>query len=333
MKRFPWILVIGSVLVLLASPAGAQKSKQSKPQKKTGPVGPTKADLEAFEKKPFFATLTSKKGAYALGDWMDLTLKIKNVRMKKFKVVVPELSYMSVRFEIAYGKWKPFIYGRFGNNDMDPARARFDRLVRGKSEKARFRIPAVQTGPVRVTALYPDTSGEVFRSNTLELEVEGKAPLTAVIKMRGKKEIHLGFFPGQAPNTVTHFIDRVKDGFYDSLKFHRVVPGFVAQTGCPSGTGSGGPDYTIKGEFKGEKKHVRGALGMARVGGRDDSNGSQFYICLPTQGCANLNGKYTVFGKVIRGMDVVDDIEMEDVMESVKIHVAGKGKKSKKGKK
>ena len=330
MKHFPWIFVFGSVLVLLACPGGAQKSKQ---KKKTGPVGPTKAEIEAFEKKPFFVTLTSKKGVYALGDWMDLTLKIQNVRMKKFQVVVPELSYLAVRFEIAYGKRKPFIYGRYGNSDVDPARARFDRLARGKSEKARFRIPAVLAGPVRITALCPDASGEVFRSNTLDLEVEGKALLTTVIKMRGKKEIHLGFFPGQAPNTVTHFIDRVKQGFYDSLRFHRVVAGFVAQTGCPSGTGSGGPDYTIKGEFQGKKKHVRGALGMARVGGREDSNGSQFYICLTTRQCAGLNGKYTIFGEVIRGMDLVDDIEMGAVMETVKIHVSDKGKKSKKGKK
>ncbi|MRS11577.1 MAG: peptidylprolyl isomerase [Actinobacteria bacterium] len=151
---------------------------------------------------------------------------------------------------------------------------------------------------------------------------------TAVIET-SRGPIALEFYPADAPNTVACFIELAAAGFYDGLKFHRVVPGFVVQGGDPltrdltveqirsgiGGAGTGGPGWTQEAEFN-SRKHETGTLAMARA--RDvDSAGSQFYICLAPQ--PSLDGQYTVFGKVTEGMDVVMSIEVGDVIESVTI--------------
>jgi peptidyl-prolyl cis-trans isomerase B (cyclophilin B) len=142
-----------------------------------------------------------------------------------------------------------------------------------------------------------------------------KVKQTAVITMDKGGEITIEFFPDDAPKTVDNFVTLAKKGFYDGLTFHRVEPGFVVQGGDPSGNGTGGPGYKIKAEFN-KQKHDRGAVAMARSND-PDSAGSQFYITL---GPAHfLDGKYTVFGKVTSGMDVVDKIKIGDKMKSVKI--------------
>jgi len=142
-----------------------------------------------------------------------------------------------------------------------------------------------------------------------------KVKQTAVITMEKGGEIVIEFFPEDAPKTVENFVTLAKKGFYDGLAFHRVEPGFVVQGGDPKGDGTGGPGYKIKAEFN-KQPHVRGAVAMARSND-PDSAGSQFYITLAP---ANfLDGKYTVFGKVISGMDVVDKIKKGDKMKSVKI--------------
>ncbi|MDE6586310.1 MAG: peptidylprolyl isomerase [Clostridia bacterium] len=131
------------------------------------------------------------------------------------------------------------------------------------------------------------------------------------IKMQSGKEIKAELYPDKAPNTVNNFISLVKSGFYDGLIFHRVIPGFVIQGGDPAGEGTGGPGYTIKGEFtmnrfKGNDiKHLRGVLSMARAL-HPNSAGSQFFIM--HQNAASLDGQYAAFGKVIEGMEVVDEI-------------------------
>lgn len=125
-------------------------------------------------------------------------------------------------------------------------------------------------------------------------------------------EIVFRFYPDVAPKTVENFKKLVQKGFYDGITFHRVIPGFVIQGGDPnskdddrSNDGLGGPGYTIKAEFTAKKKHVRGTVAMARA--QDpDSAGSQFYICLAPQ--PRLDGKYTIFGQVVSGMEVVDKI-------------------------
>ncbi|EEG76977.1 peptidylprolyl isomerase [Dethiobacter alkaliphilus] len=116
--------------------------------------------------------------------------------------------------------------------------------------------------------------------------------------------------PQAAPNTVKNFVSLVKSGFYDGLIFHRVIPGFMIQGGCPQGSGMGGPGYTIKGEFKANGfdnpiRHDRGVLSMARAA-HPDSAGSQFFLMVA--GAPHLDGQYAAFGKVTDGMDVADRI-------------------------
>jgi peptidyl-prolyl cis-trans isomerase B (cyclophilin B) len=124
----------------------------------------------------------------------------------------------------------------------------------------------------------------------------------------------IDLFDQDAPNTVANFEKLAKDGFYNGLTFHRVIPGFVAQGGCPNGTGSGGPGYTINCEIN-PNKHERGTLAMAHAG--KNTGGSQFYICYAPQ--PHLDGVHTVFGKVVEGMDLVDTFKGRDKMTSVEI--------------
>ena len=122
-------------------------------------------------------------------------------------------------------------------------------------------------------------------------------------------------YPEIAPTSVNNFVNLVQKGFYDGLIFHRVIAGFMIQGGDPEGTGMGGPGYSIKGEFasngfKNDLKHTRGVLSMARSM-RPDSAGSQFFIM--HQDAPHLDGQYAAFGKVVEGMDVVDEIAAVDV--------------------
>ena len=138
---------------------------------------------------------------------------------------------------------------------------------------------------------------------------------SATITLDNGNVIRIEFFPDDAPKTVENFVTLAKKGFYDGLTFHRVVPDFVVQGGCPKGNGTGGPGYTVKAEFN-KQKHVRGTLAMARSQ-HPDSAGSQFYICYGDT--PHLDGQYTVFGKVVSGMEHVDRIKQGDKMTSVSI--------------
>lgn len=129
-------------------------------------------------------------------------------------------------------------------------------------------------------------------------------------------EIQLEFFPEEAPNTVANFEKLANDGFYNGLTFHRVIPGFVAQGGCPNGNGTGGAGYTIPCETDtNTSKHERGTLAMAHAG--RDTGSCQFYICYQPQ--PHLNGQHTVFGRVVKGMEFVDEIKPGDKMAEVKV--------------
>ncbi|MDI6702609.1 peptidylprolyl isomerase [Methanothermobacter wolfeii] len=130
-----------------------------------------------------------------------------------------------------------------------------------------------------------------------------------------KGEIELVLFDDEAPNTVSNFEKLANTGFYDGLTFHRVIPDFVIQGGCPFGDGTGGPGYTIKCEIN-PNRHVKGALSMAHAG--RDTGGSQFFITLSPQ--PHLDGVHTVFGKVVEGMDVVESIEVGDSMLRVRVY-------------
>jgi len=138
---------------------------------------------------------------------------------------------------------------------------------------------------------------------------------TARITLENGNAIDLEFYPQDAPKTVDNFVSLAKKGFYNGLTFHRVVPDFVVQGGCPKGDGTGGPGHTVAAEFN-ARKHVRGTLAMARSQHRD-SAGSQFYITYgPTP---HLDGNYTVFGQVTSGMEHVDRIKQGDRMKTVEI--------------
>jgi peptidyl-prolyl cis-trans isomerase B (cyclophilin B) len=114
-----------------------------------------------------------------------------------------------------------------------------------------------------------------------------------------------------APNHAKNFLKLATDGFYDNLIFHRIIPDFVIQGGCPRGDGTGGPGYELKAEFN-ERSHDKGVLSMARSTD-PDSAGSQFFICLGRPNCRHLDGQYTAFGKVTAGLDVVDKIAASEL--------------------
>ncbi|WP_191992120.1 peptidylprolyl isomerase [Peribacillus tepidiphilus] len=128
--------------------------------------------------------------------------------------------------------------------------------------------------------------------------------------------IEFELFPNEAPGTVANFEKLANEGFYNGLTFHRVIPGFVSQGGCPYGTGTGGPGYTIKCETEGNPhKHEAGAISMAHAG--RDTGGSQFFIVHEPQ--PHLDGVHTVFGRVTSGLDVARNMKNGDVMEKVVI--------------
>lgn len=142
-------------------------------------------------------------------------------------------------------------------------------------------------------------------------------PVVAM-EISGYGAIVIELYPKVAPNTVNNFIYLVKQGFYDNNSFHRLVPGFVLQGGDPKGDGTGGPGYTIKGEFTNNRftntlKHTKGIVSMARSTA-NDSAGSQFFIMLDT--ATNLDNNYAAFGKVIDGMDVIDKIANIEIVSN-----------------
>ncbi|WP_087973155.1 peptidylprolyl isomerase [Oceanobacillus rekensis] len=179
-----------------------------------------------------------------------------------------------------------------------------------------------------------DNSGEQPNEET-EYPVPEENP-TVTITMENDEEILIELYPDTAPNTVANFISLIEDGFYDGLIFHRVIPGFMIQGGDPEGNGTGGPNYSIPGEFssngfENELVHERGILSMARSN-HPDSAGSQFFIM--AEDSPHLDGEYAAFGQVTDGMDVVDAIVAEErgnsdkpledqTMKSVKVDTKG----------
>jgi cyclophilin family peptidyl-prolyl cis-trans isomerase len=130
-----------------------------------------------------------------------------------------------------------------------------------------------------------------------------------------KGDMKLEMFPDDAPNSVANFYVLAEDKFYDGLSFHRVIPGFVAQGGCPEGTGTGGPGWRIACETKGNPhKHIEGALSMAHAG--KDTGGSQFFLVLEKQ--PHLDSGHTVFGQIVEGLDVLQSLEMGDEIKHIR---------------
>ena len=133
-----------------------------------------------------------------------------------------------------------------------------------------------------------------------------------------KGTMDVEFYEKDAPNTVANFVKLAKDGFYNGLTFHRVIPDFVIQGGCPDGTGAGGPGYSIDCELDGENQfHDRGVLSMAHAG--RNTGGSQFFICHSRTNTAHLDRNHTCFGRVVDGLEVIDSISGGDAINSIEI--------------
>jgi len=133
-----------------------------------------------------------------------------------------------------------------------------------------------------------------------------------------KGDMIVELYDNETPKTVQNFLKLINEKFYDGLNFHRVIPNFVIQGGCPNGDGRGGPGYNIQCEVSAPKQfHDRGVLSMAHAG--RNTGGSQFFICHNRQGTQHLDGNHTCFGKVIEGLDVIDQITPGDKMTSVSI--------------
>ena len=145
-----------------------------------------------------------------------------------------------------------------------------------------------------------------------ETQISEKLPKIQIQTERGNMTIEM--FEDEAPNTVANMISLIEKGYYDGLNFHRVIPNFMIQGGCPHGTGTGGPGYDFDDECTPDRRHdSAGILSMANAG--PGTNGSQFFI---THGpTPHLDGKHTVFGKVTEGQEVVDEIKQGDVMQTV----------------
>ena len=161
-----------------------------------------------------------------------------------------------------------------------------------------------------IAACGADKTTDSEQANNIDYAKDVTENPIVTITMENDKQIVIELEPKTAPNTVANFISLVEDGFYDGLIFHRVIPGFMIQGGDPNGTGMGGPDYSINGEFSSNGfentlTHERGVLSMART--QDpNSAGSQFFIM--TEAASHLDGDYAAFGRVIEGMEVVDEI-------------------------
>lgn len=168
-----------------------------------------------------------------------------------------------------------------------------------------------------------------YEEDTMHVSTVEVTGTERAVMVTSKGTVTLEFYPEDAPNHVASFIELADAGFYNGIKFHRVIPGFVAQGGDPitrdltpeqvvagaPGVGTGGPGWQQKAEFN-SRKHETGTLAMARSQ-HPDSAGSQFYICLAPQ--PSLDGQYTVFGKVVEGMEVVTALTVGDTIESVTI--------------
>jgi peptidyl-prolyl cis-trans isomerase B (cyclophilin B) len=142
--------------------------------------------------------------------------------------------------------------------------------------------------------------------------------LTATI-LTEKGDMKMYFYEQDAPNTVANFVKLARSGFYDGLTFHRVLPNFVIQGGCPEGTGRGGPGYSIPCELTGGNQyHDRGVMSMAHAG--RDTGGSQFFICHSRFNTWHLDGHHTCFGRVTEGLDVLDAIKQGDKIIKIEIH-------------
>ena len=183
----------------------------------------------------------------------------------------------------------------------------------------RWALPlAVATGAAIALLVW---GGETHSQDELKTfntqQIMSEKTLYALIETE-KGMMKAELYADATPGTVANFVELASHNFYDGLTFHRVIPDFVIQGGCPRGDGTGGPGYRIKCETEAPRQyHDRGVLSMAHAG--RDTGGSQFFICHCRQNTQHLDGRHTCFGKVVEGLDVIDDIRQGDLILSIRI--------------
>jgi peptidyl-prolyl cis-trans isomerase B (cyclophilin B) len=271
---------------------------------------------------------TAEQNEVTIGDWMVITLNFTNTTANKMDIIKPILDIDSVSFQIKTtplsNTGKSFVYSVVTPSVYEHNQAQMAKisLAAGAEFKETFKIPAVTLGLWEITAYYKGfqspISVEPLRINIIPPKSDKSDPpvgeagkpekvkdgeLLARIET-SKGVMKCRFFFNDTPNTAMNFIRLAKEGFYDKLIFHRIIKGFMIQGGCPQGTGTGSPGYSIKAEFN-ANKHIKGTLSMARSS-NNDSAGSQFFICHAQ--AQNLDNKYTAFGQVIEGLDTLDTI-------------------------
>lgn len=189
-------------------------------------------------------------------------------------------------------------------------------LVLTSCAKAEVKTPAVnEAAPaVKEAAPIPMTTGRKQYTAPPPMTIDTKKQYTATIKTN-KGDLTLDLFASDVPKTVNNFVFLAREGFYNGTTFHRVIAGFMAQGGDPTGTGMGGPGYSFADEFSPQRTHVTGALSMANAG--PNTNGSQFFITYAPQ--PHLNGKHSVFGQLTSGTDVLQKIVSGDTIISITI--------------
>ncbi|MCK4908660.1 MAG: peptidylprolyl isomerase [Planctomycetes bacterium] len=244
---------------------------------------------------------------------MVLNVTLKNNTGQPRRTIKPLIDFNSLSFDIDYGSASPTNAPKisFAHTAFTPSITSLDKatlprvdLAPGETFQSSFKVPAIQAGAVKIKARYEGLTPPLI-SNELNLQIKSapdKKPVGVIETNHGR--IVVSFYPKVAPNTVLNFIQLAQKDFYNGLIFHRIIPGFMIQGGCPNKNGSGSPGYTIPAEFN-DRKHLTGTLSMARSQLKD-SGGSQFYICLAPR--PDLDNKYTVFGTVIEGFDVLQKI-------------------------
>ena len=256
-------------------------------------------------------SLTLDKPGYTLGETILATIKVTNDGKSPVQAPKPKFDLASVGFLLQRDKSAPTPESclvRFGQQNEQVT------LKPGESVSGQIELLACEPGSFTLIAMYGHAGAwtpgyaksSAARSNLINFKV---APAQKGQRMRVQLTTQAGpisliFFPERAHNHVLSFLQLAKKGYFNGIKFHRVVPNFVIQGGDPSGTGTGGPGYALPAEFN-EIKHVPGILSMAR---KPDphSAGSQFFVC--TAVTPNLDNSYTVFGQVESGMDAVQKI-------------------------
>jgi cyclophilin family peptidyl-prolyl cis-trans isomerase len=273
------------------------------------------------EVKPSEETLKGSKSSYAsagqyLGNFTPETLT--------FYYTPDALDKIETHYRKAFGDagWQPFnrLADELGillvyQKDASKAVIQVSKVENTDRFPAEFKT-AYQRGDNLITAAIGKATTDIPGTPVATLAPGQKKFFTIELEKGGVIKGEL--YPEVAPKTVENFEKLANSGFYNNLNFHRVEPGFVVQGGDPKGDGTGGPGYTIPGEFTTQKKHIYGTLAMARASD-PNSAGSQFYIVTNPQGTPNLDGQYAIFGQVTEGMEIVLNIKIGDKMKSVKV--------------